>query len=184
MSRIGKLPIKIPEGVEIKVEDHHVRVKGSKGELMVAVKPEVNVEVHHGEIVLSRANNLRQTVAYHGLFRSLIANMITGVTKGFQKELEMSGVGYKAKVQGSNKLVLSVGYSRPVEYLIPAGTEVKVNEDTKISIFGIDKKLVGEVAAQIRRIKPCEPYKGKGIKYIDEVIRRKVGKAAKTAGTA
>lgn len=184
MSRIGKLPVKIVEGVEVRIDGNKISVKGPKGELHLEVKPEIKLEIKDNNIILTRTNDLGQTRAYHGLFRSLLSGMVLGVTKGFIRELEMSGVGYKAKLQAKDSLILNIGYSAPVTYKIPEGIEVKVEEETKITISGIDKQLVGQVAATIRKLKPCEPYKGKGIKYVGEVIRRKVGKAAKAAGAA
>src|SRR3989339_94849 len=184
MSRIGKLPVKIVEGVEVKIDGNKISVKGPKGELHLEVKPEIKLEIKDNNIILTRTNDLSQTRAYHGLFRSLLSGMVLGVTKGFIKELEMSGVGYKAKIQAKDSLILNIGYSSPVTYKIPEGIEVKVEEETKITISGIDKQIVGQVAATIRKLKPCEPYKGKGIKNVGEVIRRKVGKAAKAAGAS
>lgn len=180
MSRIGKLPISVPSGVEVTIEGQKVKVKGPKGELSLEVKPVIKVTLKDATIEVTRKNDAGQTRAYHGLFRSLIANMVEGVSKGFTKELEMSGVGYKAKGQGK-KLLLSVGYSHQVEFDIPESIDCQVPDERKIIISGIDKELVGEISAKIRAIKPCEPYKGKGIKYVGEVIRRKAGKAAKAA---
>lgn len=183
MSRIGKLPIKISEKVTVTINDHHVSVKGPKGELHLDIRPEIEVVLKDQNIILTRTNDLQQTRAYHGLYRSLLANMVKGVTEGYEKTLEMSGVGYKARLQGK-KLFLSVGYSHQVEFDVPENIEVKVIEENKISISGIDKEIVGQVAAKIRSIKPCEPYKGKGIKYQGEIVRRKAGKAAKAVGGA
>ena len=180
MSRIGKLPITVPEKVEVTITDDKVVVKGPKGELNLTFRSEVQVKIENNQVTITRADDSGDTRAYHGLYRSLIANMVEGVSKGFAKELEMSGVGYKCKLQGS-KLILSVGFSHTVDFEIPSGIDVKVAEETKIAVSGIDKQLVGQVSAQIRKIKPCEPYKGKGIKYVGEVIRRKAGKAAKAA---
>ena len=181
MSRIGKLPVIIPENVEVKIDKSTLYAKGPKGELKVPFRSEVSVEIKGNQVVVTRNDDSKDSRAYHGLYRSLISNIIEGVDKGYNKDLEMSGVGYKCKLQGS-KLILSVGYSHPVDFEIPNGIEIKVTDDTKISVNGIDKQLVGQVAAQIRKIKPCEPYKGKGIKYVGEVIRQKAGKAAKAAG--
>lgn len=182
MSRIGKLPITIPENVEVTLVDNKVTAKGPKGELNLTFRPEVKVKIENKTITVIRSNDSSEARAYHGLYRSLIANIIEGVSKGYTKELEMSGVGYKSLLQG-DKLILSVGFSHKVEFEIPIGIEIKVTDETKIAVSGIDKQLVGQVAARIRKIKPCEPYKGKGIKYVGEIIRRKAGKAAKAAGT-
>lgn len=180
MSKIGKQAISIPQGVEVKIEQNQVKVKGVKGELLLPLISDISLEIKEGMVFVSRKNEKKETGAYHGLFRSLISNMVKGVSEGFSKELEMSGVGYKAKLQ-NGKLFLSVGYSHSVEFAIPKEIEVKVSEETKIIISGIDKELVGQIAAQIRKIKPCEPYKGKGIKYVGEMVRRKAGKAGKAA---
>ncbi len=180
MSRIGKLPIKILKEVTVTNDQGNIVVKGPKGELKLVVKPVIEVEITEEQVILKRKLDDSQSRAYHGLYRSLISNMVTGVTSGFTKGLEMSGVGYKAKVQGE-KLILSVGYSHSVEYLIHKGVIITVTEENKIAVSGIDKEQVGLVSAQIRKIKPCEPYKGKGIKYVGEFIRRKAGKSAKTA---
>jgi len=180
MSRIGRLPITISDDVNVKIDGGRVLVKGSKGELTLNVKGNIEVTIEDNKVIVKRLNESRQNRAYHGLYRSLIANMVEGVEKGFLKELEMSGVGYKAKMNGKI-LVLQVGYSHSVKYDIPEDVEVKVLQETKITVFGIDKELVGQVAARIRKVKPCEPYKGKGIKYVGEIIKRKAGKSAKAA---
>ncbi|MFA6254921.1 MAG: 50S ribosomal protein L6 [Patescibacteria group bacterium] len=177
MSRIGKQLIVIPEGVEVKITDNKIFVKGPKGELTQEINPLVMVEKKDNEISLLVKNpQLKQQKSLWGLFRRLIANMIIGVTQGFSKQLEVNGIGYKAAVQGSN-LVLHLGYSHPIEYNIPTGIEIKVEKNI-ITVSGIDKQVVGQTAAEIRSMRKPEPYKGKGIKYTDEIIRRKVGKSA------
>lgn len=177
MSRIGKLPVTIPESVTVSLENHKVSVSGPKGELHLEVKPEAIVAVENGKVIVTRKNEEKNVRAYHGLIRSLIANMVKGVTDGWQKTLEMSGVGYRAEVSG-DKLILNVGFSHPVQFLAPVGITFEVKEG-KITVSGFDKGLVGETAARIRRIRPPEPYKGKGIHYLGEKIRRKAGKAGK-----
>ncbi|MBR6512695.1 MAG: 50S ribosomal protein L6 [Clostridia bacterium] len=179
MSRIGKMPIAIPAGVEVKLDGTTVSVKGPKGELTRTVHPNMKVEVNGAEVTVTRPNDNKENRSLHGLTRSLIANMVKGVTDGFTKELEVNGVGYRASVEG-NKLVLNVGYSHPVEMPLPDGIKAEVN-DKKITISGIDNQEVGQFAAEVREKRPPEPYKGKGIKYMDEHIRRKEGKAGKGA---
>ena len=177
MSRIGKLPIVLPEGTEIKIEGGFIVVKGSKGELKQQLHQSVKIDIASNEIKVQVKNtDSKKEKAFWGLYRSLINNMVQGVTEGFEKKLEIVGVGYKTSLSG-NKLTLNVGYSHPVIYDLPAGIEAQV-EGNIITIKGIDKQLVGEAAAQIRKIRKPEPYKGKGIKYVDEIIRRKEGKAA------
>lgn len=180
MSRIGKIPIAIPDGVEVKLEKNLMKVKGPKGELQLVIHPMVKVAIKDKEIVLEIANQEDKTEkSLWGLFNRLINNMVVGVTTGFEKKLEVVGVGFKVAVQGQ-KLILNVGFSHPVEYTLPQGISGTVEKNV-ITLAGIDKQLVGETAAQIRRIKKPEPYKGKGIRYSDEVIKRKVGKAAAKA---
>ncbi|WP_320176297.1 50S ribosomal protein L6 [Maridesulfovibrio sp.] len=178
MSRIGKKPIDIPSGVEVTVGAEVVSVKGPKGTTTTPVHPAVSYEVADGKVEVKRSGDSRQERAQHGLHRSLLANCVEGVTKGFSKTLEVVGVGYKVNVQGKN-VVLNVGFSHPVNFEMPAGIEATAEGTTKLTLSGVDKQLVGEVAAQIRRVRPPEPYKGKGIKYIDEQIRRKAGKSGK-----
>ncbi|NJB69481.1 large subunit ribosomal protein L6 [Desulfobaculum xiamenense] len=177
MSRIGKKPVAIPSGVEVTIGKSQVDVKGPKGSLSTPLHEKIEVKVEGSDIVVTRVDDSRLARAQHGLRRTLLFNMVEGVTKGFQKQLEVIGVGYKVNVQGDT-VVLNVGFSHPVEFRLPAGIEAKA-EGTKLTIFGSDKQLVGEVAARIRRVRKPEPYKGKGIKYADEVIRRKAGKSAK-----
>lgn len=179
MSRIGRMPIAIPAGVEVKLDGNTVTVKGPKGELTRTVHQNMKVEVNGAEVTVTRPNDEKENRSLHGLTRTLIANMVKGVTDGFSKELEVNGVGYRASVEG-NKLVLNIGYSHPVEMALPDGINAEVN-DKKITISGIDNQKVGQFAAEVREKRPPEPYKGKGIKYMDEHIRRKEGKAGKGA---
>ena len=178
MSRIGRLPVAIPAGVTVEVaEGNKVTVKGSKGTLVRVLPAEMDIKVEDGHVVVTRPNDLKKMKALHGLTRSLIHNMVIGVSEGYTKELEVNGVGYRAQKQGK-KLVLSLGYSHPVEMEDPEGLESKV-DGNKIIVSGISKEKVGQYAAEIRDKRRPEPYKGKGIKYADEVIRRKVGKTGK-----
>ena len=179
MSRIGKLPVEIPAGVEVNVaENNVVTVKGPKGTLSQSLPTEMDIEVKDNQVIVTRPNDLKKMKSYHGLTRTLIANMVTGVTKGYEKVLEINGVGYRAQKQGKT-LVLSLGYSHPVEMVDPEGIETVLDGQNKITVKGIDKQKVGQFAAEIRDKRRPEPYKGKGIKYADEVIRRKVGKTGK-----
>lgn len=178
MSRIGRLPIAVPAGVTITVSEANVvEVKGPKGTLTKAFDSAMNIALEENQVVVSRPNDLKRNRALHGLTRTLIANMIEGVTNGYTKVLEINGVGYRGQKQG-NKLVLSLGYSHPVEMEDPEGITTTI-EGNKITVAGINKEQVGQFAADIRSKRAPEPYKGKGIKYIDEVIRRKVGKTGK-----
>ena len=177
MSRIGKKPIAVPEDVEIDVKPGKVSVKGPKGELSQAVSPDMRVSQDNGTVTVERPTDRGEHRALHGLTRSLIANMVEGVTGGFEKRLEIQGVGYRARLQGKT-LELSVGYSHPVSVTAPEGIEFEVPTPTQVIVRGIDKQLVGEIAARIRRTRPPEPYKGKGIRYAGEHVRRKVGKRA------
>ncbi len=179
MSRIGKQPINIPDGVEAKLENDEIKIKGSKGELAQAIPSEIKVEIKDKEIIVAPVKETKDSSAFWGLMRTLISNMIEGVTEGYQKQLEIEGVGFRAALQG-NTLVLNLGFSHPVEVEAPEGIEFKV-EKNLITVSGINKQLVGQVAADIRAKKKPEPYKGKGIHYLGEVIRRKAGK--KAAGT-
>ncbi len=179
MSRIGKKPIKIPEGVEVKIDSNEVTVKGPKGELSQEIRPEIKVEVKDKEVLVSLQRQTKQSKALWGTSRSLLANMVKGVVEGCQKQLQLEGVGYRAKVEG-DKLILQVGFSHPVEFLKPEGIDFSVEKNI-ITIIGIDKEKVGQTSAKIRRIRPPEPYKGKGIRYVGEVVRRKEGKKAVTA---
>ncbi len=177
MSRIGRVPVEIPKGVEVKFFDDRIEVKGPKGTLNLDTHPKIKYEVKDNKIFVKRVDDSREAKEQHGLRRTLLFNAIHGVTKGYEKGLELVGVGYRAEVKG-DKVILNVGYSQPVEQKLPKGISARV-EGNKIFISGIDKQLVGEIAARIRRVRPPEPYKGKGIKYIDEVILRKAGKTAK-----
>ena len=178
MSRIGKMPIAIPAGVTVSVaENNKVTVKGPKGTLERVLAPEMEIKVEGSEVVVTRPNDLKRMKSLHGLTRTLINNMVVGVTEGYTKTLEVNGVGYRASKSG-NTLTLNLGYSHPVEMIDPEGIESTV-EGNKITVKGIDKEKVGQYAAEIRDKRRPEPYKGKGIKYADEVIRRKVGKTGK-----
>lgn len=177
MSRVGKKPIAIPKGVEIKLEDRTLTVKGPKGTLSRSIHPKVNVQVQDQEVTVTIDGASKDLKSLHGLHRALIANMVTGVTKGFERGLEIVGVGFKADLSGRTA-VLNVGFSHPVNFSLPEGIDAKI-EKTRISLAGIDKELLGLTASKLRDIKSPEPYKGKGIKYAEEYIRRKAGKAGK-----
>lgn len=179
MSRIGKLPVAIPAGVEVKLEDGNViTVKGPKGTLTRKLVDDLTIEVTDAEITVTRPSDLKRYKQLHGLTRTLIANMVEGVTNGYKKELEINAVGYRAAKSG-NKLTLTLGYSHPVEMIDPEGITTTLEGNNKIIVEGIDKEKVGQFAAEIRTKRPPEPYKGKGIKYTTETIRRKVGKTGK-----
>ena len=179
MSRIGRLPVAIPAGVEVNVAAGNVvTVKGPKGTLERALPTEMEIKVEDGHVVVTRPNDLKKMKALHGLTRSLLHNMVVGVSEGYTKTLEVNGVGYRASKSG-NKLTLNLGYSHPVEMIDPEGVETVLEGQNKITVKGIDKEKVGQYAAEIRDKRRPEPYKGKGIKYADEVIRRKVGKTGK-----
>ncbi|MBI1883989.1 MAG: 50S ribosomal protein L6 [Chlamydiae bacterium] len=176
MSRIGRKPILIPSGVTVQVEGNVVKVKGPKGEMVQACPDGVEAQVEGGKSILfSVQDESKRLSAIHGLSRSLCFNMMEGVTKGFSKELEIQGVGFRAKLEGK-KLVLALGFTHPVEFVIPEGIKIDIEEQVKIKVSGIDKQRVGEVAAKIRRFLPPEPYKGKGIRYVGEHVRKKAGK--------
>ena len=176
MSRIGKKPIAVPAGVKVEISQDQVTVEGKGGKLTTALPPYVGVELQDDKIVVSQASDVRAANAMHGLARSLINNMVIGVTQGFKKELAIVGVGYKAALQG-NVLNLSLGFSHPINFQIPQGIKITVTPENKIIVEGCDKQLVGETAAQIRRYRSPEPYKGKGIRYVDERIVLKEGKS-------
>ncbi|MFB4196251.1 50S ribosomal protein L6 [Streptomyces carpaticus] len=179
MSRIGKLPIQVPAGVDVTIDGRTVAVKGPKGSLSHTVAAPIDVErTEDGTIVVSRPNDENRNKSLHGLSRTLVANLIIGVTEGYSKDLEISGVGYRVAAKGSN-LEFSLGYSHPILVEAPEGITFKVDSPTKLSVQGIDKQKVGEVAAKIRKLRKPDPYKAKGVKYAGEVIRRKVGKAGK-----
>jgi large subunit ribosomal protein L6 len=177
MSRIGRKPIVIPGGVTVTVDGSTVKVKGPKGELSRTFEPSMKVRVENNEVLVERPNDEKRERALHGLTRALIANMVTGVTDGFKKTLEIVGVGYRAEKKGKN-LVVSVGYSHPVNYPEPAGITLTTPAPTTIVVEGVDKQKVGQVAAELREFRPPEPYKGKGIRYQGEQVRRKAGKTA------
>jgi large subunit ribosomal protein L6 len=178
MSRIGKEPVPIPSGVDVALSDGTVTVKGPRGELSQAIPDGVTVDIADNEVVVTRVSDHRKHRALHGLTRSLIANMVTGVTNGYSKSLEIVGVGYRAQARGSNALVIQAGYSHPVEVTAPEGVTFEVPSPTRITVSGASKQVVGQVAANIRAIRKPEPYKGKGIRYAGEQVRRKAGKAA------
>jgi len=178
MSRVGKLPVVIPSGVKVTLDENRVTVNGPKGALSQDLHSSMLITVEADQILVTRPSDDKQVTALHGLTRSLINNMVVGVTIGFKKDLEINGIGYRAEISGK-VLTLSLGYSHPVVYQLPDGIVVEVEKQTKLSVQGIDKQLVGSVAAKIRSFRKPEPYKGKGIKYADERIIRKAGKAGK-----
>jgi len=175
MSRIGRKRIPVPEGVEITIGEGQIQVKGPKGRLTGPVPPAIVAKLEDGHLVITREDEAKKTRSLHGLTRALASNMVTGVTEGFSKGLEIEGVGYRAEVSGDT-LTLVLGFSHPVKMPIPDGLSVKANGPTSLSVEGIDKEAVGQFAADIRRLRPPEPYKGKGVRYAGERIRRKVGK--------
>ena len=177
MSRIGKKPVQLPDKVQVTLNGDMIQVKGPKGSLERQVHPAVIIEQNDSVVEVKTDLDDKKKVALQGLFRSLIANMVTGVSKGYEKQLLLAGIGYRAETKGNN-LVLNVGYSNPVEYVLPEGVGVSVENNTKITLNAIDKELLGQTAANIRDIRPPEPYKGKGIMYVDERIMRKAGKTA------
>lgn len=185
MSRIGAKPVALPSGVSVEMKGSVATVKGPKGELQITVLPEVSVEVDGATVKVTRKDDSRDAKARHGLTRVLLSNMAIGVSAGYEKKLEIIGVGYKAQVKGKN-LVLNLGHSHPIDFAIPAGIEIIPDEKNKniLTIKGIDKQLVGQVAANIRELRPPEPYKGKGVRYVGEAVRRKAGKAAAGAKAA
>ena len=178
MSRIGRLPIDVPAGVEVKVDGSVVSVKGSKGELSHTVPSPIEVKLEDGTLTVARPNDERASRSLHGLTRTLIANMILGVTAGYEKKLEIVGTGYRVQAKGAD-LEFALGYTHPVIVTAPNGITFAVESTTKLTVSGIDKQQVGEVAANIRKLRKPEPYKGKGVRYAGEVVRRKVGKAGK-----
>ncbi len=181
MSRVGRLPIKIAENVSVEIHNQKVTAKGVKGEISFVFSPEIKIKQVDGFIQVDRINDSRRSKAMHGLSRTILANMIKGVSEGWSKELELVGVGYRAQKMG-NQLVLHVGYSHPVVVTPPPDIHIEVKDNNKIVVSGVDKIKVGQIAADIRRIRPPEPYKGKGIRYVGETIIRKAGKGAKAAG--
>ncbi|AZU00207.1 MULTISPECIES: 50S ribosomal protein L6 [Brevibacterium] len=178
MSRIGKNPISVPSGVEVKVDGQDVAVKGPKGELSVTIAEPITVSLEDGVITVARPDEERESRSLHGLSRTLINNMIVGVTDGYSKALEIVGTGYRVLAKGSN-LEFALGYSHPIVVEPPEGISFSVDGQTKVAVHGIDKQLVGETAANIRKLRKPEPYKGKGVRYAGEIVRRKVGKAGK-----
>ncbi len=176
MSRIGLQPVVVPKGVTVTVNENVLHVKGSKGELTQTFASIVSFAVNEGEVQVSRSNESKQAKSMHGLYRSLLNNMVTGVSQGFTKTLVINGVGYRAEANG-NVLTLNLGYSNPIEYAVPEGAQVSVEGNNKVAVSGMDKSIVGQVAAEIRKLRPPEPYKGKGIRYENENVRRKVGKS-------
>ena len=178
MSRIGNKPVVIPAGVTIDLKDNTVTVKGPKGELSYTFNQNITLVQNEGEVVFTRPDDTKENKTIHGTTRAVFNNMVVGVTEGFQRELELIGVGYRAQLQGK-KLVLNVGYSHPVEFTPEEGVEIEVPSNTKVIVKGYDKQKVGELAANIRGVRPPEPYKGKGIRYVDEFVRRKEGKTGK-----
>jgi len=183
MSRIGRLPVKVPQGVDVKVDGQALRMKGPKGELTLDLHPNVSVARDDGTLVVSRKDDEKATRALHGLTRALIQNMVVGVTNGYARDLEISGTGYRAIIQGK-KLQLSLGFSHPVEIDPPKGITFTAETPQKLRVSGIDKQAVGEMAAKIRSLRVPDPYKAKGIKYAEERIRRKAGKAGKVGAKA
>ena len=179
MSRIGKAPIAVPAGVTVTIADGQVTVKGPKGELARPIPGAITIRQDGDTLLVERPDDQRQNRALHGMFRSLVNNMVVGVTEGFRKDLEIVGVGYRAAAKGSSTIDLQLGFSHPVSVEAPAGVEFVVPVQTKIEVLGIDKEVVGQVAANIRSIRKPEPYKGKGVRYAGEHVRRKAGKAGK-----
>ena len=176
MSRIGKAPITVPGGTKVEIKDNLLSAKGPKGELSQQILDGISVKLDGGQLTVERSGDSGQDKSRHGLMRSLLANVVEGVSSGFTKQLDVIGVGYRADVQGKD-LNLSLGYSHPVVYPIPQGIEISVDKQNRISVTGCDRQKVGQVAAEIRSLRRPDPYKGKGIRYADEVVRRKVGKA-------
>jgi len=177
MSRIGKLPVPIPQGVKVQVTDGRLRVQGPKGTLERTIEPDVTIKVDAGAVTVSRTEDSRRGRSVHGLSRMLVSNMVQGVGKGFTRGLEINGVGYRAEARG-NILFMTLGYSHPIAFQLPAGITAKVDRQVIVTLEGADRELLGQVAAAIRELRPPEPYKGKGVKYAEEKIRRKAGKAA------
>ena len=181
MSRVGNAPIKVPAGVELKVEDREIKVKGPLGEMGSPLPEGISLEQEDGVLKLKRADDTRELKQLHGLARALLNNNVLGVTSGWKKRLELLGVGYRVQLKG-NELVFSLGFSHDVNYPLPEGVQAVVTDQTKIDLSGIDRQKVGQVAAHLRAFRPPEPYKGKGVRYSDEVVRRKAGKAGKGKG--
>jgi len=176
MSRIGKLPIDLPQGVSLTVEDSVVKVKGPKGALEQSIRPEVSVAVVDNQVVVNRADDSKPAKSFHGLYRKLVSNMISGVSEGFSKTLLIIGVGYRVEMSGNN-LLFNLGYSNPIEFPLEEGLTATLDGNNKLTISGIDSQKVGQVCSEIRSLRPPEPYKGKGVRYENEYVRRKIGKA-------
>jgi large subunit ribosomal protein L6 len=176
MSRIGKMPVTVPAGVTVAVKENVISVKGALGEVFQDFQPEVTFEIKDGEVIVSRKDDSKRAKSMHGLYRNLLNNMVTGVTKGFQKTLIINGVGYRAELKGDT-LLMNLGFSTTIEYVVPEGVTIATEGNNKVVVSGIDKAKVGQAAVEIRSLRPPEPYKGKGIKYENEIIRRKVGKS-------
>jgi large subunit ribosomal protein L6 len=177
MSRVGRKPIPLPKGVEVSQQENEIVVKGPKGSLKTKLIEGLSMKVENGSVVFDRTNEERQTRAFHGLMRALVANNVAGVSEGFRRDLDIIGVGYRGEVKG-REVVFQLGYSHPIHFKIPEGIDIAVDKGGKVTITGIDRQKVGQTAAEIRSLRLPDPYKGKGIKYTDEVIRRKAGKAA------
>jgi large subunit ribosomal protein L6 len=176
MSRVGKIPVPIPSGVKVTVDDQLMKVEGPKGILTQSYLPDVTIDIKENEGIVSRKDDSKRSKSLHGLYRNLLNNMVIGVSNGFKKTLLINGVGYRAEM-GSGSIILNLGFSNPIEYPIPEGIDIQIDGPNKIIITGIDKQQVGQVAAEIRSLRPPEPYKGKGVRYEDEIVKRKVGKA-------
>jgi len=176
MSRVGKLPIDLPQGVQVKVDDNVVRVEGQKGVLEQNLRPEVTVEILDNQVVVGRVNDSKPAKSFHGLYRKLISNMVIGVSDGFSKTLLINGVGYRVEIRGE-RLIFNLGYSNPIEFPLEEGVSATLDGNNRLTISGIDRERVGQTCAQIRFLRPPEPYKGKGVRYENEQVRRKVGKA-------
>lgn len=176
MSRIGKLPIPVPKNVKVNIQPGVIYIEGPKGKLSQTYKPAVNFVLQNDQLIVTRKDDTRESKCLHGLYRNLAANMIKGVSEGYKRNLTLVGVGYRAELKGKSVL-FSLGYSTQIEYVIPEGIQIAIDQNTKITVSGINKELVGRVASEIRSLRPPEPYKGKGVKYDEETIRRKVGKS-------
>ena len=181
MSRLGKIPIPVPSGVKVAIDGSAIKVEGPKGKLDLTIEEGISIVSDEVGLVVSRTDDTREQRAAQGLVRSLVSNMVVGVSEGFKRDLELEGVGYRADAQG-NEVYLTLGYSHPIVYTLPEGVQASVEKQTAITITGIDRQLVGEVAAGIRELRPPEPYKGKGVRYAGEYIRRKAGKAGAAGG--
>ncbi|HAR95556.1 MAG TPA: 50S ribosomal protein L6 [Deltaproteobacteria bacterium] len=178
MSRIGKKPIALPQGVKVDIKDGMVLVEGPKGSLSRPLLEGIQLDMEEGSLLVKRANDTKRVRSYHGLMRTLVANMVDGVSKGFEKKLEIVGIGYRSEMQG-NSIVLYLGYSHPINFPLPSGISADIEKQTVVTIKGIDKELVGQVSAKIRDLRRPDPYKGKGVKYAGEVLRKKAGKTGK-----